>query len=157
MIVICPVGPEFDRWRELLSLIQVSFAYMDGRIDPPSSATRLSAESLVLKAQEEHGFVAEDAGQLIGCVFAAEHPRHFYVGKLAIAPESQGKGIGKLLITEVERLAISVRKPILELQVRIELKSNQEAFSRMGFMETGRTAHPGFSRPTSITMRKALA
>ncbi len=30
----------FDRYEELLSLIRASFAYMDGRIDPPSSAHR---------------------------------------------------------------------------------------------------------------------
>ena len=48
-------------------------------------------------------------------------------------------------------------KPALELQTRIELTGNHAAFRRMGFVETARTAHPGFDRPTSITFRKRLA
>ena len=31
------------------------------------------------------------------------------------------------------------------------------AFHALGFVETGRTAHPGFDHPTSVTMRKRLA
>ncbi|RUY90914.1 GNAT family N-acetyltransferase, partial [Mesorhizobium sp. M7A.F.Ca.CA.003.01.2.1] len=38
----------------------------------------------------------------------------------------------------------------------IELTANHAAFARLGFRETGRTAHDGYARPTSITMRKAL-
>ncbi|TIN07524.1 MAG: GNAT family N-acetyltransferase, partial [Mesorhizobium sp.] len=31
------------------------------------------------------------------------------------------------------------------------------AFARLGFHETARTAHSGYDRPTSITMRKVLS
>jgi phosphinothricin acetyltransferase len=44
----------------------------------------------------------------------------------------------------------------LELQVRIELEENQRIFSRCGFVETARTAHPGYDRVTEITMQKEL-
>ncbi|TIX14256.1 MAG: GNAT family N-acetyltransferase, partial [Mesorhizobium sp.] len=39
---------------------------------------------------------------------------------------------------------------------RIELDGNHRAFVRLGFDETERTAHEGYDRPTSITMRKVL-
>ena len=39
----------------------------------------------------------------------------------------------------------------------IELTGNQQLFAKLGFVETARTAHQGYDRPTSITMRKALA
>ncbi len=29
-------------------------------------------------------------------------------------------------------------------------------FGRMGFVQTGQTAHAGYDRPTSITMRRAI-
>ena len=41
----------------------------------------------------------------------------------------------------------------LELSVRIELNENHAAFARMGFMKTLEVAHPGYDRPTSLTMR----
>ena len=48
-------------------------------------------------------------------------------------------------------------KPMLELQTRIELTANQAAFRKLGFHETARTAHAGYDRPTSVTMRKVLS
>ena len=45
---------------------------------------------------------------------------------------------------------------MLGLQTRVELVENQTAFRAMGFQEVGRTAHPGYDRPTSITYRRAV-
>ena len=90
-------------------------------------------------------------------MFAAERSDAFYIGKLAVDPASQGLGIGRALMRAVESLALQTGKPALELQTRVELMANHAAFRRMGFVEVGRTAHPGFDRPTSITFRKRLA
>jgi hypothetical protein len=38
----------------------------------------------------------------------------------------------------------------------VELVENHAAFQALGFAETGRTAHSGFDRPTSITYRKSV-
>jgi len=150
-----PAG--FDRWEELLALILGAFAYMNGVIDPPSSALRLTPENLAEKARAETVFLATAGKELLGCVFVAEKADHFYVGKLAVARAAQGAGIGKRLLAEVERFARDSGKPVLELQTRVELTANQRAFGRLGFVETERTAHAGFERPTAITMRKVLA
>ena len=147
----------FDRWPELLDLILRSFAYMEGVIDPPSSALRLTPDTLAHKSAKEVCFVALDGERLAGCVFAAERPDALYVGKLAVDPGEQGKGIGRRLMNAVEELARRLPKPALELETRIELSGNHAAFQRMGFVETARTAHPGFDRLTSITFRKRLA
>ncbi|PSJ57967.1 GNAT family N-acetyltransferase [Mesorhizobium soli] len=129
---------------------------MDGVIDPPSSAHRLTPENLAAKAGTETVFLATVGKALVGCVFVAESHDHFYVGKLAVAPTAQGAGVGKRLLGAVEQFARESGKPILELQTRIELIDNQKAFGRMGFVETARTVHEGFDRPTSITMRRVL-
>lgn len=150
-----PAG--FDRWEELLALILGAFAYMNGVIDPPSSALRLTPENLAEKARAETVFLATAGKELLGCVFVAEKADHFYVGKLAVARAAQGAGIGRRLLAEVERFARDSGKPVLELQTRVELTANQRAFGRLGFVETERTAHAGFERPTAITMRKVLA
>ena len=150
-----PAG--FDRWQELLALILRSFAYMDGVIDPPSSALRLTPESLARKSAKEVCFVAFDGDRLVGCVFVAERRDALYVGKFAIDPREQGKGIGRRLMKAVEDHARRLDSPALELETRIELTGNHAAFRRMGFLETAHTAHPGFDRPTSITFRKRLA
>jgi len=149
--------PDFAAWAELLSLIRRAFAYMDGVIDPPSSAHQLTLESLKAKAGKEVAFAAYDDSALVGCVFMLLKPDNAYVGKLAVDPEHQMGGIGRLLMEAAEAEARRVGLPALELQTRIELTANHAAFTRLGFREIERTAHAGFDRPTSITMRKALA
>ncbi|ESX04665.1 acetyltransferase [Mesorhizobium sp. LSJC268A00] len=155
-VLVTRLAPGFDRWDELLSLIMQAFAPMDGVIDPPSSAHLLSAESLRDKASQETVFLALQDDRIAGCVFASERDADFYVGKLAIQPELQGRGIGRRLMQAAEDLARSRNKSAIELQTRVELTANHATFARLGFRETARTAHQGYDRPTSITMRKEL-
>ncbi|RUX34809.1 GNAT family N-acetyltransferase [Mesorhizobium sp. M2A.F.Ca.ET.042.01.1.1] len=156
-ISIIGLPADFDGWGDLLALIRRAFAYMDGVIDPPSSAHLLSADNLAGKAKKETCFVAVENGRVVGCVFALERARDFYVGKLAVEPELQSQGVGARLMQAVEDLARERGKDAIELQTRIELTANHAAFARLGFRETGRTAHAGYDRPTSITMRKVLS
>jgi GNAT superfamily N-acetyltransferase len=146
----------FDRYEELLALILTSFAYMEGRIDPPSSAHALTAESLRRKSNDEIGFVIADGRELLGCVFVKPEPDCLYIGKLAIDPAHQGKGLGLRLLAAAEETAGHFGLPVLRLQTRIELTENHATFAAWGFVETSRSAHPGFTRPTSIEMRKLL-
>ena len=155
-IEIAPLPPGFDRWEELLGLIARAFAHMDGVIDPPSSAQRLTPQALAEKCAAETVFIATAGSGLAGCVFLADRGDRLYIGKLAVEPALQGRGIGRRLVQVAEAEAVRRGRGMLELQTRIELTGNHAAFARLGFAETGRTAHEGFSRPTSITMRKEL-
>ncbi len=151
------LDPQATDWTAVLALVRRAFAYMDGVIDPPSSAHRLTVESLKEKAREEIGFAAHEEGELVGCMFMAVRGDHAYVGKLAIDPAKQKTGLGRVLMDAAEKEARRLGLGALELQARIELTGNHAAFARMGFAETERTAHPGHDRPTSITMRKVLS
>ena len=106
---IVRLAADFDRWDDLLALIRRAFAYMDGVIDPPSSAHLLTADSLGEKAKREAGFMAVENGRIVGCVFALERERDFYVGKLAVEPRLQGQGIGARLMRAVERVTADKR------------------------------------------------
>jgi ribosomal protein S18 acetylase RimI-like enzyme len=154
-VLIERLRADLDRWEEVLSLINRSFAYMDGVIDPPSSAHRLTVEGLRRKA-EEAGFLAICEGRIVGCVFVAEREHDCYFSKLAVEPGLQRLGIGRQLVEAAEEFAATIGKAALELQTRIEMTANHAAFARLGFRETARTAHEGYDRATSITMRKVL-
>jgi ribosomal protein S18 acetylase RimI-like enzyme len=156
-IAVAPIAAGFERWEALLALIRTAFAPMDGVIDPPSSVHRLTAETLRAKAQSEIGFLARAGDTIVGSAFIAEKTDHFYLGKLAVLPACQGCGVGRRLLEAAERHAVQAGKPLIELQTRVELIANQRVFRALGFVETGRTAHQGFDRPTSVTMQKRLA
>ncbi len=151
------IDESFVRWNELLDLILVSFAYMEGSIDPPSSASRLTAESLMEKARAEIAYAVEQAGQLVGCIFLRPEADCLYVGKLAVLPSAQGKGIGRRLLDTAEKTALDLGLPALRLETRIELVGNHTTFAAWGFEKTAEKSHPGFTRVTFVEMKKALA
>lgn len=146
----------FRHWDELLDLILTSFAYMNGRIDPPSSALALTPQSLQTKAASEIGYIAIDGEQLAGCIFCRIEPGSLYVGKLAVLPSAQGRGLGRRLLTYAEAEARKQGLAILRLETRIELVDNHATFAAWGFTKTAENRHPGFDRTTSIEMRKLV-
>lgn len=156
-IAISRIDPEtFTEWQALHALIMQAFAYMDGRIDPPSSAHRLTPENLKEKASVETGYVATENGLLLGCVFCKAEPETLYIGKFAISPAAQGKGVGRALLAAAEGRARELGLPALRLETRIELTDNHAIFGKWGFVKTAERAHAGYDRPTQIEMRKAL-
>ena len=157
MIEIAKIGEEFNRWQELLALIMSSFAYMDGVIDPPSSAHRLTLENLAEKARVEIAFVALDGDEIVGCLFCRpEPPACLYVGKLCVSPKAQGKGVGRMLLEQAEALARELALPALRLETRIELIANHTKFAAWGFVKTAENSHAGYNRTTSIEMTKFI-
>jgi len=147
---------DFAHWQGLLSLILDAFAFMNGRIDPPSSALDLTPSSLKNKALSEIAYVLIDGETLLGCIFCKPEPDCLYIGKLAVAPSMQGKSIGRRLLNAATARAGELGLPRLRLQTRIELSENHAVFTAWGFVKTGEFRHPGYERFTFIEMRKTL-
>lgn len=151
------VQPEqFSDWTKLHAFLQECFSYMDGRIDPPSSLTRMSAETLRVKAGEEILILAYHHHRLVACGFLKETTDSIYLGKLAVEAAYRRRGILRSIVDIAEQLARKGRKSALELQARIELVENHKTFKAVGFVQTDETSHTGYERPTSITMKKYL-
>src|SRR5215212_10641911 len=107
---------DFCDWDGVRRLIQDAFAYMDGRIDPPSSALRLTQEVMTADASKGALLLAKDEGALVGCVFAYPKGDALYVANLAVQPAMQRSGIGSLLLEVVRAEAGRRGLPYLELQ-----------------------------------------
>lgn len=147
---------DFADWEAVRTLIHDAFVSMNGRIDPPSSAWRLTPQSMAADAAKGALLLAVSGSTLVGCVFVRPKQDALYIGKLAVRPGLQGSGVGKALVAAARAEARALGLKALELETRIELIENHDAFARMGFIKTAETAHPGYQRPTSITMRAAL-
>ncbi len=153
-IEIAPAG--FTDWEGLHALLLAAYAYMEGRIDPPSSLLRMDARQLEQKAREEVLVLALDDERAVGCAFAQLRDDCVYVGKLAVEAGLRRRGVARGIMAAVEALARANQRASVELETRIELVENQRTFAALGFAKVGETAHPGFDRPTSITMRKPV-
>jgi len=147
----------FSAWSDLVNLVREAFAFMDGRIDPPSSLTKMGVEEFKAKAAEETLIVAHEDQTLVGCAFAAVRDDCVYVGKLAVAQSARRKGVARRLFAEADEIARRHGRRFLELQTRVELVENHATFAALGFTKIAETAHPGYDRATSITMRRLVA
>lgn len=148
--------PSYD-WLAILTLIQNSFAYMHDVVDPPSSMHRLTTEGLIAHARDVGEVWVFDEDGPRACMVLTPKADALYLGKVAIAPAYRRRGLARMLVDKAGERALALGYSALELQVRIELIDNHRAFAAMGFVKTGETAHEGYDRSTSITMRKSLS
>ena len=135
----------------VLSLIRAAFAFMEWRIDPPSSMHRLTTTALADHAREAEVWVAEETGQPVACMVLTPRADTLYLGKLAVADTHRGQGLGRQMVDHALARAKALGLPRVTLQTRVELTENHATFEAMGFRKTGATTHAGYDRPTSFT------
>ena len=141
----------------VLGLIQVAFAEYRGKLKPDSSAYGETAEGIARQLVGRQGAViAERDGVAIGCVLYRDEGEDLYFGRLAVLPQHRRSGVAEALVGAIEAKARARGAAGVLLGVRIALTGNQRLFTRLGYIEISREAHPGFSEPTSINMRKAM-
>ena len=149
------VRPPYD-FDALHALLLKSFAYMEGRIEPPSSLHRMTAATLEQDARDKELWVIEDKGRPIACMILTAQPDTLYLGKLAVDADHRGQGLARQLAEQAQTRARQLDLPSITLQTRVELTENHAAFEKMGFVQTGSTAHEGVDRPTSLTFVKPV-
>tara|TARA_R100000322_G_scaffold18993_1_gene12096 strand:- start:34221 stop:35126 length:906 start_codon:yes stop_codon:yes gene_type:complete len=140
----------------LMTLIRESFAYMEGLIDPPSSMTRLTPDSIRAHLATGEIWIIGPATAPEACVFLTPDTPALYLGKLAVTSRARNRGLARALVTHAATRARTLGFDRLRLQSRIELTENHATFRHLGFTKTAATAHPGYSRATSITFEKRL-
>lgn len=147
--------PDDAALADILALLHRSFAYMDGRINPPSSLHRLGRAEVATFCQT--GEIWSIGTPPVACVFLTPQQDSLYLGRLAVNADHRGKGLARRLVDLADRRAVALGLPFLELKTRIELIENHHAFARMGFSEVAKAAHPGFEQPTYIVMRRPVS
>lgn len=143
-----------EDWAAIYQLLIEAFAYMDGRIDPPSSLHSMDQSSL--EGHDGPVFVALDGSRVVGCAFGAVRGDVLYLGKIASAATHRGQGVARSLIDLARWEATRRGRHLLELESRVELVENHAAFGALGFHKTAETRHDGYDRTTSITMQMAV-
>lgn len=138
----------------VLDLIRNAFAYMEGRIDPPSSMRKLTEAGLAKTAEDAEIWIAEEQGVPVACMVLRPEAESLYLGKLAVAASARKQGLARQLVDHALARAKALGKPAVTLQTRIELTENHAAFTAMGFVKTGETAHEGYDRPTTVNFRR---
>lgn len=139
------------------ALLTRAFADMEGVIDPPSSMNRLTPAGLATEAGRAELWVVDCPVQgVLACMILTDKGDTLYLGKLAVAGDWRGSGLARVMIEHAVTRARALGRPTVTLQTRVELTANHAVFERLGFVETGRSAHPGFSRPTTVHFSRPI-
>src|SRR3546814_20477352 len=68
-----------------------------------------SSDLLAVKAMEEELVLAYVDGALAGCLFAAPRGDALYLGKIAVRPGLQGRGLARRLLAQIGRASCRER------------------------------------------------
>jgi ribosomal protein S18 acetylase RimI-like enzyme len=98
-------------------------------------------------------WVLEDAGRIAGILVLDEQADRFLLDNVAVRPECQGSGFGRVLMEFAEAEARRRGWPEIVLYTHVLMTENQALYKRLGYVETGRVSEKGFAR---VYMTKRL-
>jgi len=95
----------------------------------------------------------DDQGRVCGLLVLIAQPDALLLDNIAIAPDAQGRGFGRLLLAAAEHAARSAGLPVIRLYTNVAMTENIAIYSRHGYAETGRRVENGLHR---VYMEKRL-
>ncbi|QNA94134.1 GNAT family N-acetyltransferase [Microbacterium sp. Se63.02b] len=127
----------------------VSEAKIYGSVDmPPLTQTLAELEA---ELRSESGLAARIDGRLVGAIRFVEKEDMLLIGRIAIAPDVQGEGVGRMLLESAER---SSSAGIAELFTGSLSEANIRLYERCGYEEHERV--PDGDGTAQVFLRKKL-
>ena len=127
----------------------VSEAAIYGSVDMPPLTQTLPELQAELRA--ESGFVARIGGRLVGAIRFVERDGLLLIGRIAIAPDMQGEGIGRMLLAAAEE---SSGASVAELFTGSLSEANLRLYEACGYEEHERI--PDGDGTEQVFLRKQL-
>ncbi|MER8487825.1 GNAT family N-acetyltransferase [Mesorhizobium australicum] len=107
------------------------------------------------KAVAEHPFeLAVEDGRLVGMIETTLADDHLWIENVCVAPEAQGRGIGRLVLERAETKAREAGRPELRLLTNGAFEANVSLYKRHGY--TIDREEP-FMNGVTVYMSKRLA
>lgn len=97
--------------------------------------------------------VACDAETLVGLLVCYPRRDHLHVANVAVSPEAQGRGIGRLLMQRAEDVARERSLGAIELYTHEVMVENFAFYASLGYTEMARGEQEGYAR---VFYRKEL-
>ncbi len=91
-----------------------------------------------------------------GLIVLERHDDHLLIFSVAVAPARQGQGLGRRLLDWAEAQARQAGRPRLRLYTNAKMTRNIALYTRCGYHETGRRAHPVRRDWIRVDMEKPL-
>jgi ribosomal protein S18 acetylase RimI-like enzyme len=123
-------------------VVQEAFGEYLAVVPVSLSALEETLEDVQREVSGGRVLVAVDGTEVAGTVRYELKPDALYVGRLAVLPSYQGRGVGVALMTYVEGLAPTLGRTRIQLATRQSVPSNISFYKRLGYTITERVPHP---------------
>jgi tRNA threonylcarbamoyladenosine biosynthesis protein TsaE len=139
------------------ALIRRAFADQPRPTNPPSSALKETAATILVHLARGGGAVLERDGRIVGAVLWELEDGALYISRVSVDPDYRRQGIARVLVDEAEREARRRGLSRMTLGVRLELEENRQLFRSCGFEDLEFRRHEGCTEPTWVLMERRLS
>jgi ribosomal protein S18 acetylase RimI-like enzyme len=110
-------------------------------------------DDYLARVSEDLVWVLQDGPAIAGILVLLTAPEYLLLDNIAIAPERQGRGMGRRLLAFAESEALRRGYREIRLYTHQTMIENQRLYASIGYEETGRGSEAGYDR---VFMRKPL-
>lgn len=119
------------------------------------AATIAGTDAILARMEEGPVWCATSEGRVLGTAAAVQNPDGIYVRGMAVIPAARGRGVGQLLLREIETFAAANHCLRLYLSTTPFLLGAIRLYERFGFQRIHAGPHDLFGTPL-FTMEKRL-
>jgi ribosomal protein S18 acetylase RimI-like enzyme len=98
------------------------------------------------RVSEDAVWVLQDGPAIAGILVLLSAPHYLLLDNIAIAPERQGRGLGRRLLAFAESEALRRGYREIRLYTHQTMIENQRLYASIGYEETGRGSEAGYDR-----------
>ena len=127
----------------IASIVQQAYCHYIARIGKPPGPM---LDDYAVRVREGTVWVIEQANAIFGIIVLLPASDYLLLDNIAVAPERQGRGIGRRMLDFAEAEALRRGYSEIRLYTHETMIENQRLYSALGYEETGRATQTGYNR-----------
>jgi len=134
----------------IVDIVDRAYRHYIARIGKPPGPM---LDDYAARVSEDAAWVLQEGSAIAGILVLLSTPEYLLLDNIAIAPDRQGRGLGRRLLTFTESEASRRGYREIRLYTHQTMIENQRLYALIGYEETGRGSEAGYDR---VFMRKPL-
>ncbi|WP_348981010.1 GNAT family N-acetyltransferase [Bosea sp. 117] len=139
-----------DDLRSVQEIVRAAYSHYIARIGREPGPMLDDYAALISEGRVQ---VAERDGVVQGFLVLVPQDDAMLLDNVAVSPEAQGSGLGRMMLEFAERAAVAAGYHAIKLYTNEAMTENVALYARIGYQETHRAEEKGLRR---IYMRKTL-
>ena len=134
----------------IVDIVDRAYRHYIARIGTPPGPM---LDDYAARVSEDAVWVLQEGPAIAGILVLLSAPEYLLLDNIAMAPEHQGRGLGRRLLAFAESEALRRGYREIRLYTHQTMIENQRLYASIGYEETGRGSEAGYDR---VFMRKPL-